>query len=83
MNNHILPSHIDANMLAGFCEEALCGLGVADDADELIIDACDCGGVDHAREVMDRYNTAICFVNSMGADFKVISEEEFQEWVSK
>ena len=70
-------------LLAEFVEEALCGLGVADDADELIGYCADEDGVEEARKMFDRYNNAITFVNdTIDSGLRLLSEEDFKEWTS-
>lgn len=71
-------------LLAEFVEEALAGLGVMDDADELIGYCADENGVEEARKMMERYNVAINFVNdTIDSDITLITEEDFKEWTEQ
>jgi len=74
-------SEVNPKLLAEFVEEALAGLGVSDDADELIGYAYDESGEENARELMERYNNAITFLNQhVGYNHRLITEEDFQRW---
>lgn len=57
------PEKINLQHLAEFVEEGLCGLGVLDDADEIL----DCyyqeGGAAAVKTAQTHYNNAIAFVN--------------------
>lgn len=71
-------------LLAEFVQEALAGLGVMDDADELIGYCADEGTVEEAREMMERYNNAINFVNdTLDDDIRLITEDDFKEWTDQ
>ena len=73
---------VDSKLLAEFVEEGLAGLGVLDDADELISFAFTEDGPDAARAMFVRYNNAIRFVNQNGGNLKLISEENYKRYTS-
>ena len=74
----IRESDMNTKLLAEFVSEALCGLGVADDADELLGYVYDAEGDEAARETMKRYNNAIEFVNEhLKQPYTPISEEKY------
>jgi hypothetical protein len=71
-------------LLAEFVEEGLAGLGVLDDADELIGSVFDESGEEAARDTMLRYNNAIVFVNThTDENLKPITEQQFSDWTEQ
>ena len=54
---------VDTIALAEFVHEGLCGLGILDDADEILESYSENGGFDDVKKAQSHYNNAIAFVN--------------------
>ena len=81
----VVPEEISITQLAEFVSEGLCGLGVADDADELISYCYEEDGEEAARNMLNRYNNAILFINTFlpNSNMRPITEEEYLEYTNQ
>ena len=78
------PEQIDMKDLAEFIEEGLAGLGVLDDADEVLDCYFEAGGIENVKKAQKYYNNAIAFVNETLDDsdrtISFITDEEVSDW---
>ena len=82
--NGIYVESIDVKALAEFVEEGLTGLGILDDADEILACYFDDGGMKSVKTAQKHYNNAIAFVNETLDDhdrtLSFITDEEVSDW---
>lgn len=78
----MINEKIDVTLLAEFVEEGLGTTGILDDADVILADVFENGGIEEARNAFNRYNNAIQFVNDvLGSNLKAITEKQFQRYI--
>jgi len=72
--------------VAEFVEEGLAGLGILDDADEILHSYYEEGGFDSVKKAQKYYNNAIAFVNETLDDpnrtIAFITDAEVLDWFS-
>jgi len=72
----------EAKSLAEFVEEGLAGLGILDDADEILACYYEDDGAKGAKRAQKHYNNAIAFVNEVIPSRKLrpITDEDLSDW---
>ena len=75
---------LDMKALAEFVEEGLAGLGILDDADEILMNVYDTDGPEGVKKAQKYYNNAIAFVNEVNenSDLELcfITDQEIIDW---
>ena len=68
--------------LASFVEEGLAGLGILDDADEILFSYYEDGGAKSVKRAQKHYNNAITFVNETlpSSNITLITDEDLSDW---
>lgn len=67
--------------LAEFVEEGLAGLGILDDADEILASYYEDGGAKAVKTAQKHYNNAIKFVNTvLSRKMTLITDEDLSDW---
>ena len=78
------PEQINMKALAEFVEEGLCGLGILDDAIEILDAYFGEGGIEAVKTAQKHYNNAIAFVNETLDDpdrtIDFITDECISDW---
>ena len=79
------PEQIDMKALAEFVEEGLCGLGILDDAGEVLDCYMQDGGFENVKTAQKHYNNAIAFVNETLDDpdrtpIQFITDQDLEDW---